>query len=147
MAQKVLPSCPLMGISEISLWYGLVLPKNGRKNHCPPLHDPLQYSGLENSMDCVHGVINSRTQLSDFHFPFPYIHRDWSTQVLGRVLVKRVYFNNFCVYSNLNPGKEWRTAPLSGSEAPLNHCDCVSTTLPLWISVPLVVKEKTVAHW
>ena len=30
---------------------------------------PLQYSGLENSMDCiVHGVAKSRTQLSDFHF-------------------------------------------------------------------------------
>ena len=28
---------------------------------------PLQYSGLENSMDCiVHGVTKSRTQLSDF---------------------------------------------------------------------------------
>ena len=30
---------------------------------------PLQYSGLENSMDCtVDGVANSRTQLRDFHF-------------------------------------------------------------------------------
>ena len=30
---------------------------------------PLQYSGLENSMDgIVHGVAKSRTQLSDFHF-------------------------------------------------------------------------------
>ena len=30
---------------------------------------PLQYSGLENFMDCiVHGVTKSRTQLSDFHF-------------------------------------------------------------------------------
>ena len=30
---------------------------------------PFQYSGLENSMDCiVHGVAKSRTQLSDFHF-------------------------------------------------------------------------------
>ena len=30
---------------------------------------PLQYSGLENSMDCtVHGVAKSRTQLSDSHF-------------------------------------------------------------------------------
>ena len=30
---------------------------------------PLQYSGLENSMDCiVHGVTKSWTQLSDFHF-------------------------------------------------------------------------------
>ena len=32
---------------------------------------PLQYSGLEKSMDCiVHGVANSRTRLSDFHFTF-----------------------------------------------------------------------------
>ena len=32
---------------------------------------PLQYSGLESSMDCiiVHGVAKSRTRLSDFHFP------------------------------------------------------------------------------
>ena len=30
---------------------------------------PLQYSGPENSMDCiVHGVTKSWTQLSDFHF-------------------------------------------------------------------------------
>ena len=32
---------------------------------------PLQYSGLENSMDCtVHGVTKSWTRLSDFHFHF-----------------------------------------------------------------------------
>ena len=32
---------------------------------------PLQYSGLENSMDCVvHGVAKSQTRLSDFHFHF-----------------------------------------------------------------------------
>ena len=30
---------------------------------------PLQYSGLENFMDCIlHGVAKSRTLLSDFHF-------------------------------------------------------------------------------
>ena len=30
---------------------------------------PLQYSGLENSMDCiVHGAAKSRTRLSDFNF-------------------------------------------------------------------------------
>ena len=30
---------------------------------------PLQYSGLENSMDyTVHGVVKSQTRLSDFHF-------------------------------------------------------------------------------
>ena len=32
---------------------------------------PLQYSGLENSMDCiVHGVAESQTQLRDFHFHY-----------------------------------------------------------------------------
>ena len=32
---------------------------------------PLQYSGLENSMDCrVHRVAKSQTQLSDFHFTY-----------------------------------------------------------------------------
>ena len=32
---------------------------------------PLQYSGLENSMDCiVHWVAKSRTRLSDFHFHY-----------------------------------------------------------------------------
>ena len=31
----------------------------------------LQYSGLENSMDCIaQGAAKSRTQLSDFHFHF-----------------------------------------------------------------------------
>jgi len=36
---------------------------------------PLQYSGLENSMDCiVYGVMKSRTQLSDFHILKLYIH-------------------------------------------------------------------------
>jgi len=32
---------------------------------------PLRYSGLKNSMErIVHGVANSQTQLSDFHFHF-----------------------------------------------------------------------------
>ena len=32
---------------------------------------PLQYSGLENSMDCiVHGITKNWSWLSDFHFPF-----------------------------------------------------------------------------
>ena len=35
---------------------------------------PLQYSGLENSMDCiVHGVAKSQTRLSDFHFTFTFL--------------------------------------------------------------------------
>ena len=31
---------------------------------------PLQYSGLENSMDYTHGVAKSQTQWSNFHFHF-----------------------------------------------------------------------------
>ena len=35
---------------------------------------PLQYSGLENSMDCIgHGVAKSPTRPSDFHFFFTTI--------------------------------------------------------------------------
>ena len=42
---------------------------------------PLQYSGLENSMDrgswqaTVHGVTNSWTRLNDFHFHFGASHK------------------------------------------------------------------------
>ena len=39
----------------------------------------LQYSDLENSMDCmIHGVAKSQTQLSDFHFHFTYFER-WAS--------------------------------------------------------------------
>ena len=36
---------------------------------------PLQYAGLEKSMDCiVHGVTKSQTRLSNFHFHFTFTH-------------------------------------------------------------------------
>ena len=36
---------------------------------------PLQYSGMENSMDSiVQGVAKSQTRLSDFHFTYVYIY-------------------------------------------------------------------------
>ena len=44
---------------------------------------PLQYSGLENSMDCiVHGFAKSQTRLSNFHFnalrvPQQYLENSW----------------------------------------------------------------------
>ena len=46
----------------------------------------LQYSGLENSMDCiVHGVAKSLTRVSTFHFPFPgYRHSLLFKTVLPR---------------------------------------------------------------
>ena len=35
---------------------------------------PLQYSGLEISMNCmVHGVVESRTRLNHFHFHFHFL--------------------------------------------------------------------------
>ena len=41
---------------------------------------PLQYSGVENSMDCiVHGVTKSQTGLSDFHFHFHVYISNWTT--------------------------------------------------------------------
>ena len=40
---------------------------------------PLQYSGLENSMDCiVHGVAKSQKQLSNFHFHIHELIIDFS---------------------------------------------------------------------
>ena len=50
---------------------------------------PLQYSGLENSMDCiVHGVTKSQIQLSDFHFHLtfstvPDIHKYLEAKSIG----------------------------------------------------------------
>ena len=44
------------------------IPQLGRSPGEGKAYTP-QYSGLENSMDCiVHGVTKSPTQLSDFHF-------------------------------------------------------------------------------
>ena len=40
---------------------------------------PLQYSGLENSIDCiVHGVIKSQTRLRDFQFQTGIFQSKWS---------------------------------------------------------------------
>ena len=47
-----------------------------------------QYSGLENSMDCiVHGVTKSWTQLSDFHFHF-FLEKGMAT--LSIILAKGI---------------------------------------------------------
>ena len=55
---------------------------------------PLQYSGLENPMDCiVHGVSKSQTWLSNFHFHFTLCKRKIAVHLdkyLGVGLVGRV---------------------------------------------------------
>ena len=54
---------------------------------------PLQYSGLENSMDCiVHGVAKSRTQLSDFHFQRTrQVQKKWTS-------CQRLYTESLLIY-------------------------------------------------
>ena len=52
---------------------------------------PLQYSGLENSMYCiVHGVTNSQTRLSNFHFAQttqPYFTRVSTIQAVSKHMI------------------------------------------------------------
>ena len=59
---------------------------------------PLQYSGLENSMDCVvHGVAKNGTRLRDFHFQYPFIIKALNKQGIQRKffnLIKAAYKNN-----------------------------------------------------
>ena len=44
---------------------------------------PLQYSGLEYSMDCiVYGVTKSRTRVSDFHFHFTFTFSNVNISIL-----------------------------------------------------------------
>ena len=51
---------------DLGLMPGLGAPREGKGY-------PLQYSGLENSTDCiVHGITKSWTQLSDFTFTFHF---------------------------------------------------------------------------
>ena len=49
---------------------------------------PLQYSGLENSTDCiVHGVATSQTRLSNFHFTSHHVktgHGSTDWFILGK---------------------------------------------------------------
>ena len=49
---------------------------------------PLQYSGLENFLDCiVHGVAVSQTQRSDFHFPFPWMKGKKNDAVVMTIMI------------------------------------------------------------
>ena len=67
---------------------------------------PLQYSGLGNSMDCiVHGIANSRTQLSDFHFHFMVRVSDLQSHLLPLSLytVPKQTFQSFILLMSLFP--------------------------------------------
>ena len=65
---------------------------------------PFQYSGLENSMNCiVHGVTKSRTWLSDFHFPLLF--------TFNCLLHQSIHGNGF---SSLRPHYPHQTAIRKG---------------------------------
>ena len=63
---------------------------------------PLQYSGLENSMNCiVLGVAKSQTQLSDFHF-----YRFCALSVFP------IQMSTFKAYIQLDPNTEIPCTPI-----------------------------------
>ena len=54
---------------------------------------PIQYSGLENSMDCiVHGVTKSRTRLNDFHCHYSLVSLIFWIHGFVLMLVRLGYF-------------------------------------------------------
>ena len=103
---------------------------------------PLQYSGLENSMDCiVHGIAKSRTPLRDLHFHFPlqknllptkfrlleeFSSRSCRTKVPISLLA--VCWESFSTFrGHLIP---WFTPPSSLSSATASHPLSASSFLP-----------------
>ena len=83
----------------------------------------LQYSGLENSMDCiVHGVTKSQTQLSDFHLPLKYTYTLFQIPSYYRLLGIRT-FKSFQV--TLICSKFWK---------------------PLWLTLYLLIPFEDLCH-
>ena len=68
---------------------------------------PLQYSGLEDSMDCVvHGVANSQTWLSDFYFTSSWL-------IIGLGMFQNLPFKLIILISELESFVNYRVAILS----------------------------------
>ena len=84
---------------------------------------PLQYSGLENSMDCiVHGVTKSQIRLSKFHFHFHGgLLGNWQ-QIILEILAK----SNWDHLTALTPQPQLRAA--HPSEAPEPHTQVWAVT-------------------
>ena len=80
---------------------------------------PFQYSGLENSMDCiVHGVAKSQRGISDFHFHFG--------EVVVEERIKNILLHNVCfnimVSTVLSLVKRAKISPAHHSGKILFHC-------------------------
>ena len=67
---------------------------------------PLQYSDLENSVDCkVHGVAKSRTWLSDFHFHIP---KETLISIMEPLYLKSFHYRvSYCWQSNPSGFISW----------------------------------------
>ena len=64
---------------------------------------PLQYSGLESSMDCiVHGVTKSQTRLSNFHFTFYILDSVLPFLLYMLQVLYPVQWSTFYLYSDLS---------------------------------------------
>ena len=63
---------------------------------------PFQYSGLENSLDCIaYGVAKSRTQLGDFHFSLRDVSMSKFGPRMGRFSIgHRDFAGNECEFSD-----------------------------------------------
>ena len=93
---------------------------------------PLQYSGLENSMDCiVHGVAKSRTRLSDFHFHTRHMQRSGLQNRGKHLSVTSLIRKCGCRHSHILPEVSDSSSP--GGLTPLQD----STSLSL-NSAPLL---------
>ena len=85
---------------------------------------PLQYSGLENSTDCIgHGVAKSRTRLSDF--------------------LSLHFHNVLCVQGMFFSAKKLTSVPLHSGKARHSLASAASATVP---SVPQGPIQDTTLH-
>ena len=90
---------------------------------------PLQYSGLENSMDCIaHGVAKSQTQLSAFHFiSLHFIHTQLLEEQVSSASPERginvIKISN-CVYDS-----EISLLEMALCQAAVLSCSVVSSSL------------------
>ena len=102
---------------------------------------PLQYSGLENSTDCiVHGVTKRLTGLSDFHFHFHF--NRWNSQRNLKRLVRNLKkkdrklekCNEQPLFKTCNAAKSLQSCP--------TLCDLIDGSPP-GSSVPGILQART----
>ena len=96
---------------------------------------PLQYSGLENSMDCiVHGVTKSQTQLSNFHFYYgwylPAEYRWPFNLALPYKLNRSARIRMACFSMLNNYNRKGFPGGSVGKESTCNAGDCLQHSRP-----------------